>query len=148
MGRTALGRGAALAGLGGAPDPAGRARSAEVDGERLAQEAWDFIIRCRRADGGYAPSPDPQHAGESDTEFSDLAALTYAAVLARTLGRELPQPGRSVAFLRRHQRPDGRFVNLAGQHEVVVHGSEAYSLCALFPGWAHAPSVLPERVPQ
>ena len=95
MGRIALGTGAALAGLGGGERPC-RAGSAEVDGERLAEEAWDFIVRCRRADGGYAPSPDPQYAGESDTKFSDLAAVTYAAVLARTMGRELPQPGRSV----------------------------------------------------
>ena len=116
MGRIALGTGAALAGLGGGQRPC-RAGSAEVDGERLARETWDFIVRCRRADGGYAPSPDPQYAGESDTKFSDLAAVTYAAVLARTTGRELPQPGRSVAFLRRHQRPDGRFVNLAGEHD-------------------------------
>jgi geranylgeranyl transferase type-2 subunit beta len=41
--------------------------------------------------------------------------VTYAAVLARTLGRELPHPGRSVEFVRRHQRPDGRFVNLGGE---------------------------------
>ena len=41
--------------------------------------------------------------------------MTYAAVLARTLGRELPHPDRSVAFVHRHQRPDGRFVNLGGE---------------------------------
>jgi Prenyltransferase and squalene oxidase repeat len=113
MGRIALGTGAALAGLGVRKRTC-RAGSAEVDGERLARETWDFVLRCRRDDGGYAPSPDPQYAGESDTRLSDLAAVTYAAVLARTLGRELPQPGRSAEFVRRHQRPDGRFVNLGG----------------------------------
>jgi Prenyltransferase and squalene oxidase repeat len=116
MGRIALGMGAAPAGLGVGERP-GSAGAAEGDGERLARVTWDFILRCRREDGGYAPSPDPQYGGESDTKLSDLAAVTYAAVLARTMGRELPQPGRSVAFLRRHQRPDGRFVNLAGQHD-------------------------------
>ena len=69
------------------------------------------------ADGGYAPSPDPAYAGESDTKFSDLAAVTYAAVLARTMGWELPQKEPSIAFIRRHQQPDGRFVNLAGKHD-------------------------------
>jgi hypothetical protein len=77
--------------------------------------AFEFLLRCRRDDGGLAPSPDPAYAGESDTKLSDLAAVTYAAVLARTLGRELPHPGRSVEFVRRHQRPDGRFDNLAGE---------------------------------
>ena len=113
MGRIALGTGAALAGLGGGERTC-RAGSAEGDDGRLPSETWDFIVRCRRADGGYAPSPDPQYAGESDTRLSDLAAVTYAAVLARTLGRELPQAGRSAEFVRRHQRPDGRFVNLGG----------------------------------
>src|SRR4051812_47365599 len=77
--------------------------------------AFDFLLRCRRDDGGYAPSPDPTYAGESDTKLSDLAAVTYAAVLARTLGKALPHADRSVEFVRRHQRPDGRFVNLAGE---------------------------------
>jgi len=43
--------------------------------------------------------------------------VTYAAVLARTMGWELPRQDRSIAFLRGHQRPDGRFVNLAGKHD-------------------------------
>jgi prenyltransferase beta subunit len=94
-----------------------RARAQVPDGLRLARETLDFIVRCHRADGGYAPSPDPAYAGESDTKFSDLAAVTYAAVLARTMGWELPRKERSIAFIRRHQQPDGRFVNLAGKHD-------------------------------
>src|SRR4051794_30267472 len=97
----AAGRAFARAAPGRDDDPGGR--------------AFDFILRCRRDDGGYAPSPDPDYAGESDTRLSDLAAVTYAAVLARTLGRTLPHPDRSVAFVRRHQQPDGRFINLAGE---------------------------------
>ncbi len=63
-----------------------RAGAQVPDDVRLARETLDFIVRCGRADGGYAPSPDPAYAGESDTGFSDLAAVTYAAVLARTDG--------------------------------------------------------------
>ena len=95
----------------------GRARAQVPDGLSLARQTLDFIVRCGRADGGYAPSPDPAYAGESDTKFSDLAAVTYAAVLARTMGWELPRKERSIAFIRGHQRPDGRFVNLAGKHD-------------------------------
>ena len=93
------------------------ASAQETHDARLAPETLEFILRCRRADGGYAPSPDKDYTGESDTKFSDLAALTYAAVLARTMGWELPDKGKSIAFLRKHQRPDGRFVNLAGKHD-------------------------------
>jgi geranylgeranyl transferase type-2 subunit beta len=115
MGRVALGAG--LASVGPGVVRAGPARPGESDGERLAREARDFIVRCRRDDGGYAPSPDPRYAGESDTKFSDLAAVTYAAVLARTMGWEVPEPRKSVALIRRHQRPDGRFVDLEGKHD-------------------------------
>lgn len=94
-----------------------RSRGQAQDDTRLARETLDFIIRCGRTDGGYAPSPDPAYAGESDTKFSDLAAVTYAAVLAKTMGWELPRKERSIAFIRRHQRPDGHFVNLAGKHD-------------------------------
>jgi geranylgeranyl transferase type-2 subunit beta len=115
MGRVALGSGLAAVGLAGVGE--GSARLADADGERMARETREFIVRCRRDDGGYAPSPDSKYAGESDTKFSDLAAVTYAAVLARTMGWDLPEPRKSVDFIRRHQRPDGRFVNLAGQHD-------------------------------
>jgi hypothetical protein len=89
----------------------------EAERKDLAGKTFDFIVRCRRPDGGYAPSPNPSYTGESDTKFSDLAGVTYAAVLAKTMGWELPHPEQSVEFVRRHQQPDGRFVNLAGKHD-------------------------------
>jgi geranylgeranyl transferase type-2 subunit beta len=105
---------AALAGAGGCR----RSNSAlldEASDNPLERETFDFIDRCRRDDGGYAPSPDPAYAGNSDTKFSDLAAVTYAAVLAKSFGRKLPHADRSVTFLHRHQQPDGSFVNHAGK---------------------------------
>jgi hypothetical protein len=82
---------------------------------QVVDETFAFIGKCRRPDGGYAPSPDENYPGNSDTGLSDLAAVTYAAVLAKTLGRELPDAGASVAFIRKHQQRDGRFVNLGGK---------------------------------
>ena len=35
------------------------ARARAPDDARLARQTLDFIVRCGRADGGYAPSPDP-----------------------------------------------------------------------------------------
>jgi geranylgeranyl transferase type-2 subunit beta len=87
----------------------------EATEDRLERDTFDFIEHCRREDGGYAPSPDPAYAGNSDTKFSDLAAVTYAAVLAKSLGRELPHADRSAAFVREHQQPDGSFINRAGK---------------------------------
>ena len=114
MGRAAWTSIAALASAGGC----GRSGTSEVEQTEengLERETFDFIDHCRREDGGYAPSPDPAYAGNSDTKLSDLAAVTYAAVLAKSLGRELPHADRSAAFLHQHQQPDGSFINHAGK---------------------------------
>src|SRR5881397_3952381 len=50
----------------------------------LGDETLAFVRRCARPDGGYDPSPDPAYAGNSDTNLSDLAGVTYAATLAKT----------------------------------------------------------------
>jgi geranylgeranyl transferase type-2 subunit beta len=80
----------------------------------LAEELLAFLERCRRNDGGYRPSPDPDYPGRSDTSSSDLAAPAYAAVIARTLGAELPDAETTVEFIRSRQRPDGAFENREG----------------------------------
>jgi geranylgeranyl transferase type-2 subunit beta len=88
-----------------------------ADENALPGKTFDFILRCRREDGGYAPSPDPAYKGNSDTGLSDLAAVTYAAVLAKTFGRDLPHPERSAEFVHQHQQPDGSFINRQGRHD-------------------------------
>jgi geranylgeranyl transferase type-2 subunit beta len=81
----------------------------------VAEETFAFLRRCARRDGGYAPSPDPAYQGNSDTGSSDLAAVTYAATLAKTMGWRLPDPERSIEFIERHQQADGSFINLEGK---------------------------------
>lgn len=82
---------------------------------RVTKETLAFIRRCARRDGGYSPSPDPGYPGNSDTGSSDLAAVTYAATLAKTLKWRLPHPERSIEFIQRHQQADGSFINLEGK---------------------------------
>jgi geranylgeranyl transferase type-2 subunit beta len=91
------------------------ASAADRTSQKIAEETFTFIRRCARADGGYAPSPDAAYAGNSDTGSSDLAAVTYAATLARTMGWRLSDPERSVEFIQRHQQKDGSFINLGGK---------------------------------
>jgi hypothetical protein len=88
--------------------------SPRIDGRRIKDETLRFIEMCARDDGGYAVSPDPNYQGTSDTAESDLAAVTYAATLAKTLGWELPHRERSADFIQRHQQPNGVFVNFQG----------------------------------
>ena len=89
--------------------------AADPKTSRLAEETFAFIRRCARRDGGYAPSPDQEYRGNSDTGSSDLAAVTYAATLARTMGWRLPHSERSREFIQAHQQADGSFINLEGK---------------------------------
>ena len=90
--------------------PAANRSSRPLDDETLA-----FILRCAQSDGGYAPSPDPAYAGNSDTGLSDLAAVTYAATLAKTMGWQLPHVTKSVDYIHRRQKPDGSFAHVVGK---------------------------------
>lgn len=99
----------------------------DIDGNRVADETRKFILSCARPDGGYGPSPDPDYGGNSDTSLSDLAAVTYAAVLAKTMNWKLPEAERSIAFAQNHQQPDGSFVNRAGGLDPQSDGAVLYN---------------------
>jgi len=87
----------------------------DCDWGKVRDETFAFICKCRRPDGGYAPSPDAGYTGNSDTGLSDLAAVTYAAVLAKTLGCQLPDAAASIEFVNRRQQSDGSFRHLGGK---------------------------------
>jgi geranylgeranyl transferase type-2 subunit beta len=108
-----------LAGLAISKLPASSAALAQP--AELANETLAFIRRCARPDGGYDPSPDPAYEGNSDTRLSDLAAVTYAATLARTMGWELPHPERSIDYIQRRQQLDGSFMHLTGKMDLIDH---------------------------
>lgn len=101
---------AGLYGKIGVPDLAFSA----TEGVRIRESAFAFLQKCARSDGGYNPSPDPGYRGSSDTAESDLAAVTYAAVLAKTFQRALPRSARSAEFIQSHQQEDGVFANREG----------------------------------
>jgi len=92
-----------------------RLSAAPLESSELADRTFDFIRRCARTDGGYDPSPDLEYKGNSDTGLSDLAAVTYAATLAKTMGWKLPDPERSIEYVQGRQQPDGSFAHLAGK---------------------------------
>jgi geranylgeranyl transferase type-2 subunit beta len=93
----------------------------------LAEETLAFVRRCARGDGGYAPSPDAKYKGYSDTSLSDLAGVTYAATLAKTMGWQLPHPKQSIEFIYQHQQPDGAFMSQGGNWDPKSNLSVLYS---------------------
>ena len=89
-------------------------RPSDIDGQKVKARTFQFIEKCAREDGRYSPSPDSRYQGSSDTAESDLAAVTYAATLAKPERRTLAHAKESADFIQRHQRPDGVFENLGG----------------------------------
>ncbi len=85
-----------------------------ADGKEIKDTTFAYIRKCAGENGGYSPSHDPRYKGSSDTAESDLAAVTYAATLAKPEEWALPYKTKSAEFIQRHQRPDGAFRNLAG----------------------------------
>jgi geranylgeranyl transferase type-2 subunit beta len=73
-----------------------------------------FFARSARADGSFRPGVDPTYEGMSDSAYSDLAPVTYAVILHRTFGWELPDEAKTRAFLLSRQQKDGAFVNVRG----------------------------------
>jgi prenyltransferase beta subunit len=89
-------------------------KASDLGGLEIKKATLGFIERCARDDGGYNPSPDPRYPGNSDTNESDLAAVSYAATLAKSVNWKLPHAGKSAEFIQRHQQPHGAFVNFQG----------------------------------
>jgi geranylgeranyl transferase type-2 subunit beta len=88
----------ALVQLGGGPDVL--AGSPADWPQRVA----DLLESFRTPDGGYAKSAGSVHGS---TYHTFLVALCY-----QMLGRDLPDPARTVAFVRSRQREDGGFVEI------------------------------------
>jgi hypothetical protein len=105
-----------------------------------------FFEKTALADGSFRPGIDPAYDGMSDTAYSDLAAVTYAVVLHKTFGWQLPHEKKTIAFLHSRQSEDGAFFNVRGTAEPKTPQARLYNttqgLVAL-----HALGVQPRRSP-
>jgi geranylgeranyl transferase type-2 subunit beta len=73
-----------------------------------------FYRKTARPDGSFLPGIDPAYRGMSDSAYSDLAAVTYAATIHATFGWKLPHEEKTLSFLLERQKPNGDFFNVAG----------------------------------
>ena len=85
-----------------------------VDPDEVLSGVRSFFAKTARADGSFQPGIDPNYEGMSDCAYSDLAAVTYAVVLHKTFGMNLPHEEKTCHFLLSRQRKDGAFVNVKG----------------------------------
>lgn len=85
-----------------------------VDAQGVLCGLRDFYAVTARSDGSFQPGIDPDYQGMSDSAFSDLAAITYACTIHKSLGWELPHKEKTIELLLSRQKPSGEFVNVAG----------------------------------
>jgi geranylgeranyl transferase type-2 subunit beta len=105
----------------------GRAQSATPRPEDVLAGLRDFYQKTARADGSFRPGVDPLYGGMSDSAASDLAPVTYAVIIHKTLGWKLPHEERTVAFLLGRQHEDGAFVNVAGTNDPKSAAARIYN---------------------
>jgi len=86
-----------------------------------------FFQKTARPDGTFRPGVDPDYEGMSDSAYSDLAPVTYAVVLHKTFGWQLPDANKTREFLLSRQQPDGAFVNVAGTVDPKSSQARAYN---------------------
>ena len=79
---------AAAAGAGGW----GGLLAADRKWSGVADQTFDFIRRCARTDGGYAPSPDSSYAGNSDNSIERFRGRYVASHACQNHGLEAAPP--------------------------------------------------------
>jgi geranylgeranyl transferase type-2 subunit beta len=86
-----------------------------------------FAAKTARPDGSFRPGSNGQYPGMSDSAASDLAPPTYAVIVHRTFGWQLPEEAQTRAFFLNRQQKDGAFVNEAGTLDPRSPGARLYN---------------------
>lgn len=73
-----------------------------------------FWEKTALPDGSFRPGIDPEYKGMSDSALSDLAPITYAVTLHKTLGWKLPYEEKTRNNLLARQNEDGSFSHVRG----------------------------------
>lgn len=87
----------------------------------------EFWEKTAQVDGSFRPGIDPKYRGMSDSAASDMAPVTYACTLNRTLGWKLPNESKTIAFLQSRQQADGAFFNVGGTYDPKTPLARVYN---------------------
>lgn len=74
-----------------------------------------FLHTVSNKDGSFRPGVDPNYKGRSDTELSGIAAPTYATIICKTFGWDLPYTNNTIDFFLSCQKSDGAFYAPTGK---------------------------------
>jgi prenyltransferase beta subunit len=105
-----------------------------------------FYAKTALPDGSFRPGVDPEYAGNSDSGYSDLAAVAYAVVIHKTFGWKLPHEDKTRALLLSRQQEDGAFVNVRGKADPKSAQARLYNTTQGLVG-LHALGIKPKHDP-
>jgi prenyltransferase beta subunit len=86
-----------------------------------------FWEKTALPDGSFRPGIDPEYKGMSDSALSDMAPLTYAVTLHKTLGWKLPYEEKTLANLLARQQDDGAFHHVQGTGDAKAPLTRVYN---------------------
>jgi hypothetical protein len=66
--------------------------------KKVLEGIQNFLQAVSNRDGSFRPGIDPEYKGRSDTELSGIAAPTYATIICKTFGWDLPYTNKTIDF--------------------------------------------------
>jgi hypothetical protein len=106
---------------------AGAADDPKVTPREVLDGLKSFWEKTAEKDGSFRPGIDPDYKGMSDSALSDMAPLTYAVTLHKTLGWKLPHEKKTLANLLGRQKEDGAFYHVNGTGDAKAPLTRVYN---------------------
>jgi len=101
--------------------------SAKENDNKILEGVRSFFNMVANKDGTFRPGIPTDYMGKSDTGLSGIAAPTYAVVVHKTFGWELPFEEATIDFFLSSQRSDGAFYSTTGSRDPQTPLSKLYN---------------------
>ncbi|MBD3626768.1 prenyltransferase/squalene oxidase repeat-containing protein [Cyclobacterium sp.] len=99
-----------------------------IDGKNeVLKGVRSFFKKVANKDGTFRPGVPTDYPGNSDTKFSGIAAPTYAVVVHKTFGWELPYEQETIRFFLSCQKEDGAFYAPTGEGDMEQPLAKLYN---------------------
>lgn len=95
--------------------------------KEVLQGLREFYAATAKLDGSFQNGIDPDYLGMSDSAYSDMAAVTYAATVHKTFGWKLPHEEQTGKFLLSRQKENGDFFNIGGTVDPASAAGRTYN---------------------
>ena len=95
--------------------------------KKVLEGVRSFFKTVANKDGTFRPGIAKDYEGNSDTKFSGIAAPTYAVIVHKTFGWELPYEQETIDFFLSCQKKDGAFYAPTGEGDMELPLAKLYN---------------------